>query len=170
MSLKLRFVIAVAAVLLLSAVPSTANPIVEGKQVLYLGGTLKSLPANTMGTFDTTDDEKLIFSHSGGNTAIPYGRMQAFRYERKLARRLGAISTIAVVLVKHRQRRHYLEIDFADEDRKAQTAVFEISKEAPTVLLPVLKTRCPACRPTLYPVRTPYPYGVPPQPQRNPAE
>jgi hypothetical protein len=61
--------------------------------------------------------------------SIPYADIQKFEYQEKLARHLGVILTIAVVMLKHRQRRHFIQITYMDANRKEQAAVFEIAKD-----------------------------------------
>ena len=55
--------------------------------------------------------------------------MQRFQYTQPLARRLGVAATIAVGIVKHRQRRHVVEVYFRDTAGANQVGVFEVSKE-----------------------------------------
>src|SRR4051812_24600281 len=140
----MKKLIAIALILTL-AVPSFAA-IVEGSQVLYEGGTAQELKQGTMGTFDTSSEEALLFNSSGGKLTIPYKRITDFRYEEKLARRLGVVLTIAVVLLKHRQRRHILTVQYLDEQSSPRVAVFEIAKDAPETVVPVIQSRIKKCR------------------------
>jgi hypothetical protein len=126
---------------------SAAAAGVEGDQVLYKGGTLKGLSAGTIGTFDTTGDQTLVFIYGSGAGAgrleIPYSKIDSYSYQRKLARHLGVAPFIALAMVKHPQHKHFLVIKLRDEQGAEQSAVFEISKEAPEVMLAVLSARCP---------------------------
>jgi hypothetical protein len=140
-----RGFIMLAVALILIAPPAWSD--VSGKEVEYLGGTVAGVSENTRGHFITTDARCFIFEFGERRIEIPYARMQNVSYEKKLARRLGALSAVPIIMVKHRQRRHYLTVVFNDDAGVAQTAVFEISKQAPATLLPILKTRCPACFP-----------------------
>jgi len=159
-----RRIVYTAMLAIAAAVPVSAHTEVVGKQVLYLGGTARGLDEKTLGALNTTDEEKLVFEFPNGRLEIPYGRMQSVKYSEKLAHRLGVVATVAVVLVKHRARRHFIEIDYKDPEGKVHTAVFEVSKEAPTTLLPILGTRCPSCMPKQLQFRPPYPnpYSYPP--------
>jgi len=132
-------------VLLALASPAHANarPIVEGSQVLYVGGTVSSLKEGTMGRLDTTQEDAIVFQSSEPKVAIPYGDIQKFEYQEKLARRMGVVATIAVVLVKHRQRRHFIEIDYRGKDGTPQVAIFEVSKDNAQTVDAVLRARVP---------------------------
>lgn len=122
---------------------STARPIVEGSQVLYVGGTVAGMKEGTLGRLDTTEEQAIVFASGDAKVAIPYRDIQRFRYEEKLARRLGVVATIAVVLVKHRQRRHFIEIEYRSAEGTPQVAVFEVSKDNAQTLDAVLRARVP---------------------------
>jgi hypothetical protein len=126
------------------SVPAFANgPVVpvEGDQVLYLGGTAKGLTADTMGKFNTADNDSITFEYSGGKFAIPYNKIESFNHSKERAVRLGVIETIAVRLVKPRWYRHFIHISFRDEAGNLQAAIFEVSKFAPETLVPILRTK-----------------------------
>ena len=130
----------VAAVLILAfALPSFA--IVEGDQVQYVGGTVAGMKNDTMGTFDTTQPDALVFNHDGGKLAIPYDKITNYRYEEKLARHYGVILTLLIVPFKYRQRRHFIYLWYTDDKGVAQSATFEVPKDRPTTLVPILEAR-----------------------------
>jgi len=117
------------ALLLILALTIPTFALVESGQVEYTGGSIANLAVGSMGRFDFNRPDALVFSTSTGNVAIPYASITRFHYEEKLARHLGVVLTIAVVLVKHRQRRHFVDIAFKDKDDKEQVALFEIAKD-----------------------------------------
>jgi hypothetical protein len=139
----------VTALLLFSLIspPVLAGPaggsVVEGEQVRYIGGSIAGVKENTIGRFDTSQSIALAFEFSEGNAEIPYKLIRAFQYEEKLARRLGVVATIAVALVKHRQRRHIIKISYFDREGIPQAAVFEVSKDKATAVVAVLEARAP---------------------------
>ena len=138
----MKKVIAMLLALLLFAIPAAA--LVEDEEVEYLGGTATGVKEGTIGKFDTTDVHKLIFDYKGGKLQIPYAQITHYEYTRKLARHLGVVPTIAIVLVlKHLQRRHFVVIDYKDEEGIAQSAVFEVSKDIPQTLEAVMHVRAP---------------------------
>lgn len=132
------------ALLLALTLAAPAFPsIVEGNQVMYVGGTIAGLQAGAMGRLDLTQNKSLVFEAAGTRCEIPYAQISSHAYARKLARRMGAIATVAVVLIKRRQRRHFIEIDFQDEAGTAQVAIFEIAKDAVQTVSAVLDARAP---------------------------
>ncbi len=135
------------AVLLLISSPS-ALLAVEGHQVQYVSGTIQGLQEGTLGQLDLTAPENLVFTYPGGQLAIPYTRIESYQYSKKLARRLGVAPTIAVGLVRRRQRNHYFTITYKDTEGRSQVAVLEVSKQMPDTVLAVLKARAPKhCNP-----------------------
>lgn len=135
---------AVALLLALSLIAPETHATVTGTEVLYVGGTLPNLRPGAMGELDTRHPEALLFLSGEQQAALPYARIQNVEYSRKLARRIGVVLTIAVVAVlKRRQRKHFLTIDFKDEQGTPQVAVFEVSKQQAPILLAILRGRSP---------------------------
>lgn len=123
--------------------------IVEAGQSLYRGGTVPGLQAGTMGKLDLTRPDTLVFSSGSSSVSIAYANVQKFEYQEKLARHLGVIATLAVVLVKHRQRRHFIQIAYTDADRREQVAIFEIAKQDVDATKATLETRTHKTKETL---------------------
>lgn len=124
------------------AVPALASS-VEGSDVMYLGGSVSDVKEGTVGRLDLTAAPALVFEHGDNRVAIPYASIQRFQYSQRLARRLGVAATIAVVLVKHRQRRHVIELYFQDSNGVSQVAMFELSKDRAAPVVAVLNARVP---------------------------
>lgn len=129
--------------LLVIAVPAGA---VEDGQVMYTGGTVPALQAGVLGRLDTTSESALSFEYAGSKLAIPYARIDSYKYYEQVARHLGVLPAIAVGLVKRRQQRHFFQIGYRDESNLSQVAVFEVSKQMPQTLLAVLLARAPQGR------------------------
>ncbi len=125
---------------ILLAIPAGAA-IVEGQQVMYAGGSIADLKEGAMGRLDVTDEKALIFDSAGGRLAIPYHDIRSFTYSKKLARRTGVLATAVVVLIKRRQRRHFIEVSFTGPEGTPQVAIFEVSKDAVQSVVAVLRTR-----------------------------
>jgi hypothetical protein len=124
------------------AAPVLASP-VEGSDVMYMGGSVSNVKEGTVGRLDLTAAQELVFEHGDNRVAIPYASIQRFQYSQRLARRLGVAATIAVVLVKHRQRRHVIELYFLDANGVNQVAMFELSKDRAAPVVAVLNARVP---------------------------
>jgi hypothetical protein len=131
-----------AALLLLFVITLPARAVDDG-QVVYTGGTLTALKEGSVGRFDTTNQSVLTYEYSGKKLMMPYAKIVSFEYSREVARHLGVLPAIAVGLVKKRQRRHYFRISYRDENDIVQVAVFEVPKNMPRTLLPILQTRAP---------------------------
>lgn len=125
-------------------------------QVRYEGGTASSISPGAVGRFDTTSDASLIYQSAGRKIEIPYASIESHQYTCEIAHRLGFLPTIAVGLLKVRQRRHFLRIAYRDAAHKdsIQVVVFEVPKQMPRTLQPILDARAPrpgaSCVPCSY--------------------
>ena len=127
------------------ASPAFGEVFVDVGQAAYIGGTLANVKNEQMGKLDTTQEKALAFSYDGGRVAIPYDRIESWKYDEVLARHLGVVLTTVVVLLKHRQRRHLFQIQFKDGAGVTQSAVFEVGKEQPRSVVAVLQARVKDC-------------------------
>ena len=116
---------------------------VENGQVRYAGGTVPALQVGMLGRLDTTSQTMLSFEYTGNKLVIPYAKIETFEYSEKVARHLGVLPAMAVGLVRKRQRKHFIQISFHDENNLSQVAVFEVPKHMPQTLLAVLQSRAP---------------------------
>jgi hypothetical protein len=135
----------VSVVLVCMFVSAAAFAATEG-QVVYVGGTAK-LAAGAAGRLDTTPSDELVFESAGTKLAIPYKAVESFSEETKMAHPLGVLPIVAVGLVTRLHRLHYVRISYRDGD-VAQVAVFEVPKEMPQVLMPILQARSPKKSPS----------------------
>ncbi len=136
----------IAAILMFAVtVPAFGEVFVDEGQAAYIGGTLVNIKNETMGKLDTTQEKALSFNYDGGKVTIPYDRIESWKYDEVLARHLGVILTVAVVMLKHRQRKHIFQIQFKDDAGVTQSAVFEVAKEQPRVVVAVLQARVKEC-------------------------
>lgn len=142
----------IATLVLLALAAPAMRAAVEGHQVLYVGGTIPNLKEGTTGRFESTREDALVFEYADGKAEISYKAIRSFQYSPRLARRLGVVATLAVVLVKHRQRRHFIEITFRGDQGIAQAAVFEVSKDMAQPIVATLEARAPRpCPPSKQP-------------------
>jgi len=126
------------------AVPMFA--FVEGDQVEYIGGTAATVAPGTVGKLDTTNEHDLRFVAGSAVLSIPYTKIDSYLYTEEVAHHLGVVPTLAIVMIKYRQRRHYFRISYRDENNKPQSVVLEVSKEMPKAVSAVLEARVPkAC-------------------------
>ena len=123
------------------AVPALASG-VEGEDVKYVGGTIANMKDGAVGRLDMAGNT-FVFDSGGSRAEIPYASIQRFQYTQPLARRLGVAATIAVGIVKRRQRLHVVEVYFRDTAGANQVGVFEVSKDRPASVVAVLHARVP---------------------------
>jgi hypothetical protein len=123
----------------------------ENGHAKYVGGTVPSLTAGTVGRLDTTSEASLIFLQAGNKLEIPYVSIESYEYSKEVTRHLGVLPAIAVRLFKVRQRRHFFRFSYRDTNNLAQAAVFEVPKQTPPTLQAVLETRAPRSRKPTWP-------------------
>jgi len=127
--------------LLTTALPLLADP---SPGVTYAGGTITTPAAGTAGTLDLSWPDALRFHFAMGTTDIPWASIRSWTLSTQLARHLGVLPTIAVGLVRKRQRVHYLRLAWRDDHNNPQGMLFEIPKQMPNVLEAALIARAPA--------------------------
>jgi hypothetical protein len=128
--------------LTLIATPAFAETI----PAVYDNGSAPNLPATTDGTLDLTSPTELIFRTTIGATlSIPYASITDFNYRVESTHHLGVIPAILVALVNSRLHRHLFTIDYTDDANNKQVAVFDVPKDEPRVLLPLLRLRTSVC-------------------------
>ena len=121
--------------------PSPVLAAVRGKEVMYVGGTIKTVPEATEGTLDTDNDKTLIFNSPKGRFEIPYDKIGSIEYGQKAGRRLGVALVITVWALFSKKRRHFVTIGFTDDNNSAQGVVLEIPKGYTKTTLTILEVR-----------------------------
>lgn len=146
------------AILVLVPFLSLPSFAIDSAHVKYEGGTATVVSSGTVGRLDTTSSTSLVFQSAGRKIEIPYASIESYQYTCEVARHLGFLPTIAVGLLKVRQRRHFLRVTYREAGGGpgsiAQVAVFEVPKQAPRTLQPILDARSPhasaPCKPCSY--------------------
>jgi len=114
---------------------------VTGKEVMYVGGTIKGLPEATEGSVNTTDEDKFIFNSDKGSFDIPYKSITSLEYGQKAGRRVGVAIVITVWALFSKKRKHFLTIGYNDKDNKPQGVVLEIAKGRAKSIITILEAR-----------------------------
>jgi hypothetical protein len=114
---------------------------VRGREVMYVGGTMKAVPEATKGALDTDNDKALVFTSPSGSFQIPYDRITSLEYGQKAGRRLGVALVITVWALFSKKRRHFVTIGFTDENNSPQGVVLEIPKGYTKTVLTILEVR-----------------------------
>ena len=124
----------------------TAAMAVEDGDVIYAGGTIAAVAPGSTGQINTAARDALIFEGKGNRFEIPYAAISSFEISQDVARHLGVLPAIGTGLLRHRQRRHFLRIEFQPANATPHVVIFEVPKYMPKVLQAVLETRAPqAC-------------------------
>jgi hypothetical protein len=126
---------------LMSALTALADP---SPDVTYIGGTVTTPAAATSGTLDLSSPDAMRFRSTTATVEIPWSAIRSWSCSTQLARHLGVLPTIAVGLVRKRQRSHFLRIAWLDEHSNTQGMLFEVPKQLPKVLETALIARAPA--------------------------
>lgn len=114
---------------------------VTGDEVLYVGGTITSLPEATEGSADLKNDEKLVFSSPKGGFEIPYSSIKTLEYGQKAGRRVGVAIVISVWALFSKKRKHFLTIGYDNAEGKPQGVVLEIAKGRAKTFITILEAR-----------------------------
>jgi hypothetical protein len=120
---------------------------VSPEAVQYVGGTVTTIPQEAVGDLITADENTLSFtwqkggSSGGGEWWIPYKRVTYLGYGQHAGRRVGAAMATNWMVLWSKKRRHYLTLQFKDDQDKAQTVVFMVGKKSIRVLPKILELR-----------------------------
>ncbi|MBI1983898.1 MAG: hypothetical protein HYS61_06840 [Acidobacteria bacterium] len=123
------------------ACPAPAMAAVRGKEVMYVGGTIQSLPEATEGQLDTQNETSLVFTCPKGSFSIPYAQITSLEYGQKAGRRVGVAIVITVWALFSKKRKHFLTIGFKDAEGKQQGVVLEVPKGTAKTTITILEAR-----------------------------
>lgn len=108
---------------------------------MYLGGSVREIPEQTVGQLNVNDQETLSFEWKGGTWKVPYKQITSLEYGQKAGRRVGVAIAFTWMALFSKKRRHFLTIGFTDAQGNKQAALIEIGKARVKVSLAVLETR-----------------------------
>ncbi len=129
------------AVLLANAISPVLLGGIPSDKAVYRGGTIAALPENTEGAVTTTNAQYFLFTYKKGRLLIPYERVNFLEYGQKAGRRIGLAITISPVLLLSKKRRHFLTVNFLDEQGRQQAIVLELGKSIVRRTLASLEAR-----------------------------
>jgi len=146
--LRNRQIVLIVLALCFSASAFAASPI----PAVYDRGSAGSIRAGAAGTLDVTSPTELVFHGTAyaDKLAIPYKSIDTFDYRRQVVHHLGVLPAIVVALFMPRLRNHYFTINYTDASNQKQVAVFEVSRQEPRLLLPLLRERTDVCKSNRY--------------------
>jgi hypothetical protein len=117
---------------------------VDGREAMYVGGTLSGLKEKTEGPFSTRSDTYITFTskkRDGGKVEIPYAAITSLEYGQKAGRRVAVAVLVSPLALFSKKRNHYLTITYKDEAGKEQAGVFELGKDIVRTALKVIEVR-----------------------------
>ena len=144
---SLRYLIAVLLVTVMFCETTLAG--LGSNKAQYVGGTTTALSQGVEGSMSTDDATVLKFTSSKQNWQTPYEKITALSYGQHAGRRVGATVALGVTtlgigalpVLFSKKRRHYLTIEYKDDQGKDQAAIFEIGKDAIRTTLKSLEVR-----------------------------
>ena len=114
---------------------------IPSDKAVYRGGTVAALAANTEGAVAATDEKQFLFVHKGGRYTIPYERVNLLEFGQKAGRRLGLALAFGLPSLLSKKRRHFLTVNYLDEEGKQQALVFELGKNIVRTTLAAVEAR-----------------------------
>jgi hypothetical protein len=102
---------------------------IGSKEAMYVGGTISSIKEGTEGYTTAKAETVYVFTYKGGHLDIPYDSVESLEYGQKAGRRLGVAIAVTPLALFSKKRKHYLTINWKDENDKQQAAVLELGKD-----------------------------------------
>jgi hypothetical protein len=110
--------------IILAAVP-TAAVLAAPDSVQYVGGTVKSIPVNSAGTFSFDDAKEFRFDYNGSVFKLPYDQISSTSIEKADIRRVMHIFPAMSPIASHRKQT--LVINYTDAKGTTGTLNFELA-------------------------------------------
>ncbi|MCX6621318.1 MAG: hypothetical protein NTY38_09595 [Acidobacteria bacterium] len=126
---------------LLLAAESVLIAGIGSKSTVYVGGTIGSIKEQTAGKSSTANERVFVFTYKAGRLEIPYDRVNVVEYGQKAGRRLGLAIAVTPLALFSKKRKHFLTINYKDEQGRQQAAVFELGKDVIRIALAALEAR-----------------------------
>jgi hypothetical protein len=109
---------------LVFAAVTPAAVLAASDSVQYVGGTVKSIPVNSTGTFSFEDAKEFRFNYNGSMYKLPYDRITTTDIEKADVRRVFHVFPAMSPIASH--RRQTLVINYTDAAGAAGTLNFEL--------------------------------------------
>jgi hypothetical protein len=122
-----RSIASTVAVMLLFQLAAIAG--LGSRNTMYMGGTVTAIKDETEGKSSTADEKVFTFEYKTGKLDIPYQRINELEYGQKAGRRVGLAIVLTPLALLSKKRRHFLTINYLDENDKQQAVVFELGKD-----------------------------------------
>lgn len=112
-----------------------------GERVHYMGGTISALPTKTEGFINTKGEEIFLFQSKGVTVQIPYDKINVLEYGQRVGRRYVEAVLLSPVFLLAKTRKHYLTVEFTDDQGRQQAMVFLVGKNDVRSLLVILEAK-----------------------------
>lgn len=114
---------------------------VGSKNTMFVGGTVATIEAGAEGKSSTADESEFVFTYKKQKLAIPYSKVNGLEYGQKAGRRVAVAIFVSPIALFSKKRKHFLTVNYLDENDKQQAVVFELGKEVVRVTLASLEAR-----------------------------
>jgi hypothetical protein len=114
--------ILISALVFAAVPPAVVSAAAEGVQ--YVGGTVKSIPVNSSGTFSFEDAKEFRFNYNGSVYKLPYDQISGTSIEKADVRRVMHVFPAMSPIASHRKQT--LVINYTDGAGTAGTLNFEL--------------------------------------------
>jgi hypothetical protein len=109
----------------------------DSNTIEYVGGTVKTIPANALGSFDFDDTRELKFLFHGGSYAVPYQQITGTDVSKNephhVLRKIPAPS--------FGRRKQTLTISFKDASGAAGTLSFEVKENQASIAIDTIAAK-----------------------------
>jgi hypothetical protein len=131
----------VSALTVLLLLETAMNAGIGSHDTMYVGGTVTTIKEQTEGKCSTTDEKVFTFEYKGGKLVMPYDRMNELEYGQKAGRRLGLAIVVSPIALLSKKRKHFLTVNYLDENDKQQAVVLELGKDIVRTTLATVQAR-----------------------------
>jgi hypothetical protein len=117
-------------------------PAVEpGFHTELIGSTVPGISARSSAQIDLSEMGALVLRSGREEVRIPYLKIEALEYGQNVSRRFVAAVLISPALLLAKSRKHFLTIEYKDNEDKQQSLVFRVNKGDIRPLLASLEAR-----------------------------
>jgi len=110
-------------------------------RVEYVGGTVEKLASGASGSLDISDPHYLAFYTKKTQLRVAYDRVNMLEYGQQVSRRLLMAVVISPMFLLAKQRKHFLTIEYTDDEGSHQALVFRVDKNSIRPALVSLEAR-----------------------------
>ena len=112
-----------------------------GLHAQFVGGTLPGIAAKSSARVDISDAGALVLQSGKAEVLIPYVKVNSIEYGQSVSRRYAAAVLISPVLLLSKSRKHFVTLEYGDDEGKQQVLVLRVDKGDIRSLLAGLEAR-----------------------------